>query len=247
MKSFARKIVAIIALACVIGAVYFVYMAFSEDKPFIEEKKSANTVREQYIENSGAAEPVNRQIDFAGLMKINSDIIGWIYIPGTNIDYPICKGEVSFYLNHGFDRTYSELGSIFVSSEVNSEFKDIHTLIYGHYVSRDQLFGELSNYEGKSYYDQHKRIYIYMPDKTLAFDIYGVQRISSTGTIYNETFTEASKEYEDWLKESIDNSLYSTGLIPTSKDQTITLSTCSSDWSSSERFVVNGLLTNSAK
>ena len=79
-------------------------------------------------------DPFNRKIDFAALKQINPDIVGWVYIPDTSIDYPILMGNNdSFYLNYDYRKYYSELGSIF--SYAGSDFiKDDHVCLWSQHI-----------------------------------------------------------------------------------------------------------------
>ena len=117
-------------------------------------------------------DPFNRKIDFATLKQINPDIVGWVYIPDTSIDYPILMGNNdSFYLNYDYRKYYSELGSIF--SYAGSDFiKDDHVCLFGHNIFTQQMFGGLKNYYNSDYAANHSKMYIYTPDRTKECSLY---------------------------------------------------------------------------
>lgn len=76
-------------------------------------------------------------IDLAALRAVNPDVVGWISIPGTKIDYPFLQGEDNqHYLNHTWDGARNGVGSVFLECQVSPDFSDFNTIIYGHNVSK---------------------------------------------------------------------------------------------------------------
>lgn len=74
-------------------------------------------------------DPLQRQFDFEGLQRVNPDIVGWIYLPGTQIDEPVCRGtDNHFYLTHTAGKAENPLGAIFVPPETGKDLADAHVL-----------------------------------------------------------------------------------------------------------------------
>jgi len=95
--------------------------------------------------------------DPSTLVDINEDCIGWITIDDTNIDYPLMQGiDNAEYLNKGPDGSYSLSGSIFLDSRNNSDFSDSFSLIYGHHMQGNVMFGCLDEYVDEEYFQNHK-------------------------------------------------------------------------------------------
>ncbi|MCP1101966.1 sortase B [Aequitasia blattaphilus] len=242
--SIGKKILIGIMIVCVVMAAYFGYAAFKEDKPYRDSEQKTEKVKEDFIASGDEKDsPLERQIDFKGLRDINVDIVGWIYIPGTGIDYPICQGtDNEYYLNHDFTKAFNPLGAIYMDFKEAADFSGLHTLVYGHYVNESQLFGELSKYNDPAFGKEHSSIYIYTPKQAIRYQIFSVETISSNNEIYNIQFKEETKEkYKEWIKDSIENALYKETVIPTETDKTLTLSTCTSEYSETSRFVVHSL------
>ena len=100
-------------------------------------------------------------VDFEGLLKINDDLVGWIYIDGTNVDYPIVHGpDNNFYLYKMFDGNYNRSGSIFMDGANSADFSDKHTLIHGHHMKNDTMFSGLPKYKDQQFYAQHPVVLI---------------------------------------------------------------------------------------
>ncbi len=99
--------------------------------------------------------------DISNLKKENPDVIGWIIIPGTEIDYPVLFGENnSYYLNRTWNKKISYIGSIFVDYRVSLDFKDDMSIIYGHNLKNKDMFSVLLKYKDESFLRQHKKLYV---------------------------------------------------------------------------------------
>jgi len=91
-------------------------------------------------------------LKFDELQKKNKDIIAWIYCENTPINYPVLRCEDnSYYLNHLPDGQYNKNGSLFVDYRCSSNFSDFNTIIYGHNMKTEKMFGSLTNYKRQSY------------------------------------------------------------------------------------------------
>lgn len=188
---------------------------------------------------------MSRIYDFDGLKRVNPDIVGWIYVPGTQIDYPICRGsDDSYYLTHSFRKSSNALGAIFVPAETSEELTDAHTILYGHNMRSGKMFGELSNYAQKSFRDQYPYVYIYTPEKTLSCTVYAAYRTRYDSVVYTIGYQFDTEDYRQWIDTSITSALYDCGIAPTGKEQIFTLSTCVDSGSANDRFVIHCVVTD---
>lgn len=150
------------------------YQPYQKNKDTINELK--RTVITDYVPNFGT--PVEQQeetyledtapqsssvwknIDFDLLKTVNTDIIGWITIPDTHIDYPVLQGDtLEQYLNRGYDGQYNALGSIFTYPNTDLE-NDRHMILFGHRTFDHQMFGDLNNFSDYNYAQGHN-VYLY--------------------------------------------------------------------------------------
>ena len=105
-------------------------------------------------------------VDFKALKKINPDIIAWIRIPDTSIDYPVVQGnDDSYYLTHTFKKTEHVAGAIFLDSDNNADFSDDKNIIYGHNMKDGSMFRGLRNFLGDKFLKEHHILYLYLPDE----------------------------------------------------------------------------------
>lgn len=151
-------------------------------------------------------------IDFDKLKKINPDIIAWIRIPDTPIDYPVvmAQGNNDYYLNHDVKGNYSQYGSIFTDYRLyGSPFTLTNCIIYGHNMGRwtNVMFSSLMNYEKQSYYNKHKDVYIYTEEagKT-EYRIVSVREVNYSDYAYKITY-ESKNTFREWIKRNISDSM----------------------------------------
>jgi sortase B len=226
-----------------ITALFFLNLAIKEELPYIEAKEKNKDIRKDYV--SDQKQERDREINFTALQAINPDIIGWIFVPGTAIDYPILQNSLydSYYLTHDFTGGWSELGAIFIQKSENAAFEGQHTIIYGHNLVDDQMFGSLSIYANQNIRDAQPYIYIYLPEKTIQYEIYSAYECLDGTETYQMTYADEN-EFQKWISFTTKNSNY-TVMDPRGKDYVLTLSTCTD--SGSYRFVVHSIINQIIK
>jgi len=161
----------------------------------------------------------------------NDDMIGWIRIPGTNIDYPVMQSvdEPDFYLDHGFDRKKSAYGALYVQENCSILNSD-NLIIYGHNMKDGKMFSELCLYRDKAFYDDHKTICFDTLDVFGTYEIVCVFRteVYKDGCFKYYNFVNARNEndLEAFIQRCDELKLYDTGVSAEFGDRLITLSTC---------------------
>lgn len=238
-----KKIVIILlSLGCICFGIFLVCQATEEEKPYQEAKITYDHIREEVAEPvDESTEPMERKIDFDALQQKNRDIIAWLYVPGTQIDYPVCRGEnIDFYLHHNAEKESNILGALFVPPENNSELNNAHVIIFGHNMRQGQMFGELSNYEKEDFMAENPYIYLYTPEEKRTYRVYSVYRCEPSNRTYTVGFIRGTKEYSDWQSYSISKKTYETGAedLVHARSQILTLSSCA-DGNRKNRLAVN--------
>ena len=96
---------------------------------------------------------------YRAVQEQNSDFVGWLSIPGTNIDYPVMQtvGEPNYYLKRGFDKQHSDYGVPYVQENCDLALSD-NCVIYGHHMGNGTMFADLCKYESEGFYQEHKII-----------------------------------------------------------------------------------------
>lgn len=210
-----------------------------------EENDPEESVSESETEDPKGNRPMYRNIDFAGLQQINPEIVGWIYVPGTQIDYPICLGsDNNYYLTHSFRRSQNALGAIFAPAETSDDLGDAHTILYGHNMRSGKMFGELSNYESSEFRDRYPYVYIYTPDQSYTCTVYAAYRTRYDSAVYTIGYETGTEVFREWINDTVEHAAYDCGIAPTGQEQIFTLSTCVDSGSAKDRYVVQCVVTD---
>lgn len=179
-------------------------------------------------------------VDFQALKQKNSDIVAWIYSEDTPINYPVAQSTNNdYYLRRLVDGKYNQAGTIFMDYRNSNDFSDPNTIIYGHNMKDDSMFGTLTNYENQNYYDNHKEMFLYTENKNFKIEIFAGYTTSSDGDIY--TYPKTSSSNKKLIDNAIKKSKFSSDVEISSEDKIITLSTCAYTFEDA-RYVLLGVL-----
>lgn len=175
------------------------------------------------------------KIDWEGLQKINPDIIGWIYLPKSDINYPILKShDNSEYLSRGYNKKYNVAGSIFTDFRHKEPFESRNTIVYGHRMANGSMFHTITDYKDQKFYDEHDKIYIYTPQKDYIMQVLSFTRVKHNSKFYNIIEEETNDKAEQ--NQKINNLIsyinnhnlirYNAFYHVKETDNFVTLSTC---------------------
>lgn len=153
-----------------------------------------NKLQEKVVTEVKQDSPLDRKIDFNQLKSINEDIIGWIYIPNTNIDYALLKGKTNdTYIHTNYEKKHSFAGSIFLDEDNNSSLTDSNTIIYGHNMKNGAMFANIKKFTDQDYFNNHPEVYIYLPGGSInVYSIYSTKIIDATSDYYLKDIDYAS-------------------------------------------------------
>lgn len=169
--------------------------------------RSAAGVQDSIRQYRPVAEDGGQVLGFDELRKINKDVIAWLTMEGTNIDYPVLQGEDNLeYMNKDVYGNFSLAGSIFLDTRCNPEIEDRYSLIYGHNMDQHLMFGDLALYKDKGFFSRHTVGEILTPAGRQEYKVVAVLQIpASTEQIFNpDLWKDGFVNYSDFLrKESI--------------------------------------------
>ncbi len=184
--------------------------------------------------------------EFADLYQMNNDIVGWISIPGTLINYPVMqtKHYADYYLHRDFNKDYSNHGCIYVREACNVFIPSDNVTIYGHRMGDGTMFNALHDYADEDFYKAHSQIIFNTLTENHTYEIVSIFRISTSTNMDFPYHLYVDFDDEDHFNEFIENcrsrALYDTGVTASYGDKLITLSTC-------EYTLVDGRLVVVAK
>ncbi len=211
------------------------------DNTVSTEEEPINTTEplEEVVEDDALL----RRIDFTGLKENeNADIYAWIYIPDTNVDYPILQHPKNntYYLQHNIDGSKGYPGCIYTEKENSKDFSDYHTLIYGHNMRNGSMFHDLRYYEDKEYLSEHPYIYIYTEDEIYKYQIFASYKYTDAHLLHAFQYN-TEKQKQQYIKEIAKYYKWDEEIEITADSHLITLSTCVSG-QDNKRWLVQGVL-----
>lgn len=179
-----------------------------------------------FIEENSEKETGNAYtINFNELKKINSDIVGWIKVNGTEIEYPVLQTENNtYYLAHGLDKSKNSAGSIFVDYRNRLDSTDKNLIIYGHNRKDGSMFGSLKNILSKSWYtnEKNRKIVFITETEECIYEVFSIYKIKKEDYYIQTQFSD----YYSFLNKIKERSIYDFEINLDENSQILTLSTC---------------------
>lgn len=182
--------------------------------------------------------------EYATVFLMNSDMVGWIKIPGTQVNYPIMQtpNEPEFYLKKDFYKEYARHGSIFAHGSANFQSLSTNITLYGHNMADGAMFAGLHAYEDPVFYEEHPYILF---DTLTSHNIYKIIAVFYTtdiplkGFMYHTYVDGDEEDFEYFISECKERSMYEISDTAVWGDRLLTLSTCDHDVVDAHgRFVV---------
>lgn len=249
-QSFNPKIILALGIVIVFGSLggfLYIFMGYQKDQNFYAD------IQEEYFKWPYQQFPEGPQggefqwfekiyVDLDGLKKVNPDVIGWIYVEDTDINYPILySGDDTAYLRTNLKKEHATAGSIFLEGYNLPDLSDSHNIIYGHNMRNLSMFGKLKYYKSDDdFYDEHKYFQIVTPEGKRRYEIFSYFDTEPASWVYTVPYYD-NQEFADYISELKRHSCKKIDMDVTSSDQVVTLSTCSS---SDMRFTVHGVLVD---
>lgn len=179
---------------------------------------------------------------FEELQKINPDIIGWIRVNDTNINYPMLQAEDDdTYMNTDAEGKYSLSGSIFLHCANKPDFSDFNNMIYGHHMEKHKMFGDVGMFTDKTYFEKHPYGNLFFDGKDHGVEFYALIQADA----YNERIfsicPDDPKAKQAYLQEILDNALYKRNFEITQNDHLVLLITCTSEMTNGRNILVGKL------
>ena len=211
----------------------------------VQINEPKDTITTEMLDSSRFSDVPLLSVDFTNLLTLNEEVIGWIQIPNTNINYPFVQHEDnSYYLTHSFDLSNNNSGWLFLDYRNSFDSLDTNTIIYAHGRVDGTMFGSLKNVLTDNWLDKEQ---YYIKVSTLSynylFEIFSAYHIKTTND-YLETNFNNNIEYSEFLDTIKSRSMVSFDTTVSTKNKIITLSTC---YNNSEKMVVHAKLIKQEK
>lgn len=233
--STGRKIVFIIALMVFIGALGAIanhYITGWRAEKALTDLGELKSEQKDLKTDKGIV--IGKYVD---LYKKNPDIIGWLKVDGTHMDYPVMQTQNNpeYYLRRNFDKEYSVSGVPFMDAQSDIFKPTSNWLLYGHNMKDGTMFHDLLDFSEKEFYEGHKTFKfdtIYKGGQgeyaiVAAFYSQIYPEDKDTFKYYNYAAITSKSQFKKYIKGIKNLSEYDTGVEAEYGDQLVTLSTCS--------------------
>ncbi|MSS64711.1 class B sortase [Velocimicrobium porci] len=255
MKNFSRKLVLLILTVLLVVSFYKIINSILDYKngaTIYKKAEEISGIKDFNISQSDNSDLSTdshidylKTLNFTSLQKINSDIIGWIMIPDTDISYPLLQGtDNNYYLKHMYNKEPGNVGSIFIDYHLSSDLSNYNTIIYGHRMKNGSMFAPLKYYLDASYGKSHPYVYISTPAGVYLYTIYSAYEGSTDGFSYHYSFNvkENKQKFIDYTLQQAEYQMKTSKNLSTT-DKFLTLSTCTGN-GYQKRLIVQAVLTS---
>jgi sortase B len=258
IKTTIISIVSIILVISIIGLCYInIYEPIKKnsDDDYIKniafEQDIDNKINKKVNNNNETI--LNNKINWNNLKKINSDIVGWLTINNTSINYPVLyhKGDSSssqYYLNKNYNQSYSIYGSLFIDYRCSRTKTNINTIIHGHHMNDGSMFGQLMKYgttKGNLDFYKTTPTISYKDENISGSSTYKIISIFKTTTDvedsnFNYLIGDFYSDYSfmEYVHQAKLRSLINCPVTVNENDKLLTLSTCSYEYGDYRTVIV---------
>ncbi len=224
-------------------------------KPQPEEKPPVNTnpvtppdEDDTPVEPPVPDEPYESPIDWQQLWDVNEEIYAWIDVPDTDVHYPVAQHpeDNAYYLNYTIEGNAGLPGAIFSETYNSQDFSDFLTVLYGHNMKNNSMFGGLDKYRDEEYFDQHRDIVVYTPEAEYHYKVFAAVVYSSVHLLkYYDTTVESDKQaFIDSLSNTKNLSSHVVDDVEVTPDsKLIVMSTCIGN-QPKNRYLVVGVMVD---
>ena len=219
-------IVAMVVFVLAIGALAAIFFSYWQGEQTNKEIEQAGG-----FTPTATADLSTMKVDWDALRAINPDTVGWIYIPGTTINYPIVQSsDDSYYLKHDFKGSVGYIatfGAIFLEAENKANFSDSNNVIYGHHLNDGSMFAPIADFSDQATFDGSRTVYILTPSGNYRLKTFSLVHCASTDPIVQTQFTNEAERIS-YVQDKMDRSVVSVSDVPAADNmkRTFAFSTC---------------------
>ena len=235
-----------------LGFIVYQYMSSSAQYKDISNRALNSELLEAQASQGSDYDPLMAYIDWNALRDINPDTVGWVYIPDSNVNYPIVHAsDNSKYLHASYADSVQGLvwhGAPFLDKDNAPDFTDDNNIVYAHNMQDGSMFADVTKFQNQEYYDSHTEIYVYTPGMNYLYKPYAVNQIPGSDPLVIDNFASDAEMHEYALdKVSASNVSDTDASSQIEKSSSyLALVTCVNSLSLDERVVLFASLEKSA-
>lgn len=203
-------------------------------------------------------------LSFEELQNLNPDVLGWLTVYDTNIDYPVVQDKEGneYYIDHNPKREVEASGSVFLDYRNRDDFRDFNTLIYGHHMEGHKMFGDLDCFLDEDFFNEHEYGNLIYDNKNHGLRFVAMLEVDAYDTeLYNPGINNATAR-EEYISHIYETARFIRGVDVNklqsrkigerqepikASDHLILLSTCSADITNGRFVLVAKILDHSVE
>jgi len=172
----------------------------------------------------------DRGKSFGELQAVNPEVCSWLTVYGTNIDYPVTQGEDNMkYVNTNAEGGYSLSGSIFLDSGNSRDFSDFNSIIFGHHMEKQTMFGEIGLFSDKGYFDARPYGNLYYAGRDHGLEFFAFVHADAYDASVFAAGVTGREQRQAYLDGLLEKAAFTRGIGVTVNDRIVLLSTCSAE------------------
>jgi len=204
----------------VLASAFAGYALWDSKQLYQAADKSKYTVYKPSLADEGKS--------FKELQALNPEVFAWLCVYGTNIDYPVTQCEDNMkYVNTNAEGLYSLSGTIFLDCDNSGDFSDFNSILYGHHMDKQVMFGQIGEFADEDVFDSHQYGSLYYEAQEHGIVFFAFVHTDA----YDGAFFTANVEPElrqEYLDDLLGKAIYTRDIGITIEDHIVLLSTCSS-------------------
>lgn len=187
-------------------------------------------------------------MSFAEFQKRNPEVFGWLTVDQTHIDYPLVQGEDnSRYVNTDPLGVFSLSGSIFLDCNNQKDFSDLNSIIYGHHMAKDAMFGEIEYFQEPSYFEKHTHGQLYYEGKWREIEFFAFLHADAYDSVLYRTDLQRVTDVSMYLEYVRQHAHYFKECSFQEDERFITLSTCTSNSTNGRHLLIGRIMEDTKK
>lgn len=228
------------------GFVFMLSLTLFTSVALAKSKAPVNSTQSSSSKKQSAEE--KRLTAIKNAQKQNKEVMGWIYVPGTNINYPVLLGEDNnYYLTHNHKKEVSKSGAIFMDCRNADKSQQRHIILWGHNLNDMTMFQGLENYKNKNFFESHPNVYLYWGEEKVQYEVYAAYGVDGNINFHRTEF-DSDKNFLQHMNELRTLNKYKPTKEITLKadDQILSLATCAYEYPNSY-YIVQARRVGTAK
>ena len=238
---FVVAAVVLAASLAVLGALWFSYLQGQQKYEGIAESVDLAAVSEDVDDLAGV------NVDWDALRAVNPDVVAWVYIPRTNVNYPVVRGKDNeYYLTHDFGGEagwLAQYGSVFMDWRNNPDWSDAAYFLYGHHMNDGSMFTAIAEMADQARFDAGRTVYLLSPTRNFKLRTFSLVHCAADDPLVQTGFG-SPEDMAAYIQDKIDRSIVNVGEIPGAVDITKSFAFATCDNVSGGRYVLYAYIEN---